>query len=279
MNNSFQIGVMQGRLLPKYMGRYQAHPLGYWQKEFSIAAELGLDLIEFIFDYNDYTHNPLMTETGLLEIKELSAKSDVAVKSVCADYFMEAPIHSLSESVVRKSKITLDLLIDNAAVLGVTDIVIPCVDSASLLDEKAIGRFVENIRPAFKKAEFNGINLSLETNLPPKKFTELLDLLNSPRATVNYDVGNSASLGYDPIEELSAYGTRITDIHIKDRIRNGGSVLLGEGDADFDKFFTALKKTGYKGPFIMQAYRDEEGIEIFKQQLEWIKSILKIIMV
>ena len=28
-----RIGIMQGRLLPKYQGRYQAHPLGYWKNE------------------------------------------------------------------------------------------------------------------------------------------------------------------------------------------------------------------------------------------------------
>ena len=43
-----KIGVMQGRLLPKYQGRYQAHPIGYWEDEFEIAASIGIDLIEFI---------------------------------------------------------------------------------------------------------------------------------------------------------------------------------------------------------------------------------------
>ena len=56
--------------------------------------------------------------------------------------------------------------------------------------------------------------------------------------TVNYDIGNSAALGYDPIEELDSYGDKISDIHIKDRTLNGGPVVLGEGDADFEKFFT-----------------------------------------
>ena len=46
-----KIGVMQGRLLPKYHGRYQAHPVGYWQDEFKIASQLELDCIEFI-QYN-----------------------------------------------------------------------------------------------------------------------------------------------------------------------------------------------------------------------------------
>ena len=48
------IGTMQGRLLPKYKGRYQAHPIDYWQKEFEIAKNIGLGCIEFIFDFNEF---------------------------------------------------------------------------------------------------------------------------------------------------------------------------------------------------------------------------------
>ena len=33
LKNKF--GIMQGRLLPKYQDRYQAHPVGYWQKNLS----------------------------------------------------------------------------------------------------------------------------------------------------------------------------------------------------------------------------------------------------
>ena len=39
MNVLKSIG-MQGRLLPKYKGKYQAHPKGYWQNEFKIAKVL-----------------------------------------------------------------------------------------------------------------------------------------------------------------------------------------------------------------------------------------------
>ena len=63
---------MQGRLLPKYIGRYQAHPVGYWQDEFSIASKLGLKYIEFIFDYNDAKSNPLLSDSGLQTIIDIS---------------------------------------------------------------------------------------------------------------------------------------------------------------------------------------------------------------
>ena len=43
-------GIMQGRLLPKFKNRFQAHPLGYWKNEFTIAKEIGLSYIEFILD-------------------------------------------------------------------------------------------------------------------------------------------------------------------------------------------------------------------------------------
>jgi len=49
---------------------------------------------------------------------------------------------------------------------------------------------------------------------------------------------------------------------------------LGKGNADFTKFFNKLKEFDYQGPFIMQAYRDDEGVEIFKKQLDWIKKYL-----
>ena len=57
---------------------------------------------------------------------------------------------------------------------------------------------------------------------------------------MNYDIGNSASLGYIPAEELSAYGERISDVHVKDRAFGGGSVILGKGSANIPEFFELL---------------------------------------
>jgi len=269
-----KIGVMEGRLLPKYKGRYQAHPVGYWQDEFGVSKELGLDCIEFILDYNDAEQNPLLKEGGIDELQNVIEQTGVAVYTVCADYFMEAPLHSESNAVADQSQKVMLQLLENCEKLGVSDVVVPCVDQSTLDGKEAAARFVARMKPMVVAAEKYGINLSLETDLAPQPFVELLDRFDSDRVTVNYDIGNSAALGYDPVEELAAYGCRITDIHIKDRVRNGGPVVLGEGDADFDRFFQALKSYDYKAPFIMQAYRDDEGIEVFKKQLSWVKPYL-----
>ena len=269
------IGIMQGRLLPKYQKRYQAHPVGYWQKEFSIAKEIGLDCIEFIFDFNGMGHNPLICNGGIAEIQQVISNTGIQVKTICADYFMDQPLHSADKEVSNQSLSILRKLLTASEELGVTDIVIPCVDKSSLNKYQDEQRFISAIHSAIEDIETKDINLSLEMDLPPRPFKKLLDKFESKYITVNYDIGNSASLGFDPIAELDCYGDYISDIHIKDRKRGGGPVILGEGAASFDRFFKKLTEFSYSGPFIMQAYRDDEGISIFKKQLEWISQYFK----
>jgi len=265
---------MQGRLLPKYQGRYQAHPIGYWQDEFPIARKLELHCIEFILDYNDAENNPLLKIDGIDEIRGVIEKTGVKVNTICADYFMDAPLHSEDRNISEQSQNILIRLLRNASELDVSDVVIPCVDQSSLASSNATDLFVKQLTPILEIAEKVGINLSLETDLAPEPFAELLSRFSSNRITVNYDIGNSAALGYDPVEELSFYGDKISDIHIKDRILNGGPVILGEGDARFSRFFNKLKDFDYKGPFIMQAYRDEEGIKVLEKQLDWVAQYI-----
>ena len=269
-----KIGVMQGRLLPKYQGRYQAHPIGYWEDEFEIAASLGVDLIEFILDYNDFEENPLMSASGCEKIIEIANQSGVKVKTICADYFMDAPLHSTDLNVATLSAAVLRELIINSRTIGVTDIVLPLVDQSSVRDSESQDQFIRAIEPFLPYLDENNMNLNLETDLDPTAFKNLLNQINSDRVTVNYDTGNSAGLGYDPEQEFAAYGDRITDIHIKDRVKNGFSVCLGQGSADFTQIFKCVQNYGYSGPFIMQAFRDDDGLEIFKTQLTWLRSLI-----
>ena len=268
-------GIMQGRLLPKFKNRYQAHPLGYWKEEFTIAKEMGLSYIEFILDYNDYQENPLMSDLCIKEIAEIIENTGIGVRSICADIFMEAPLHSDNNFISNTSKEILLKLIKNSAKLGITDIIIPCVDQSTLKGEVDQKRLIENLTEPINLANKRKINLALETDLAPIPFLNLLNKLDAGVVKVNYDIGNSASLGFDIFEEFRLYGNRISDIHIKDRLLGGGSVVLGTGNANFKSFFEVFSNIDFKGPIVMQVYRDEEGIEIFKKQFDWFKLKIK----
>ena len=76
---------------------------------------------------------------------------------------------------------------------------------------------------------------------------------------INYDTGNSASLGFD-FDEEKKYMKYIYNIHIKDRKFRGPSVRLGKGDFDFKNFFLYLKKFNYKGNLILQTARSRNHV-------------------
>ena len=154
-----KVGVMQGRLLPKYQGRYQAFPVGNWKDEFKVAKECGLDLIEFILDFNDAEANPLLRIEGVDEILKISKDTGVSVQTICADYFMEAPLHSNDDIVSEKSFTVLERLIETSKKLKITDIVIPCVDQSSLRNKESAYKFIDQITKIIPTIEKGDINL------------------------------------------------------------------------------------------------------------------------
>jgi hexulose-6-phosphate isomerase len=140
--------------------------------------------------------------------------------------------------------------------------VLPFVDESSIRTPEEEAAVAEVMRQALPAAEHAGVELHLETDLDPEAFRHFLSLVPHPLVKVNYDSGNSASLGYRPSEEFAAYGERIGSVHIKDRVRAGSTVPLGAGDADFDALFAGLRSLGYSGDFVLQVARGPEGEEI-----------------
>ena len=261
---------MQGRLLPKIEGKFQAHPKNLWNKEFFLAKQLGLDCIEFIIDLDEINKNPVLQDINL--IKNISQKSNIEVYSVCMDFLMEAPIF--------KYKSSLDYIyriVENIKNTEIKYLNLPCVDNSRLKNNDDINEFIFQIKKFEKVLYKNNINICIETDLEPKAFNKLIRKINSKNIGINYDTGNSASLGYNLEHELKEYGELILSIHIKDRVLGGGSVFLGEGDADFEKFVDLINIKKFSGPIIFQAYRDEDGLNIFKDQLKWFNSKYQIL--
>jgi L-ribulose-5-phosphate 3-epimerase len=86
----------------------------------------------------------------------------------------------------------------------------------------------------------------------------LIARLPVERFGINYDIGNSAALDFKPAEEFSAYGARVLNVHVKDRVLGGTTVPLKTGSADFDAVFAALAQKNYQGNFILQTARAAE---------------------
>lgn len=255
------IGIMQGRLVPPEAGRIQAFPRERWAAEFPAAAEAGLEAIEWVYDTWGLGFNPLETEQGVDCIHRLSEEHRVAVRSVCADYFMDFAFVRAGDAEREVRLEHLRRLLRHAARVGVNRVVLPFVDQSAIRDAADRDAAVDALERALPAAEACGIELHLETSLAPDDFAALLARLPHPGIKVNYDSGNSSSLGYRPFEEFAAYGDRVGSVHIKDRVCGGGTVPLGEGDADFPALFKALRRIDYRGDFVLQVARGPEGDE------------------
>ena len=273
---SHRIGIMQGRLLPPVNGQIQAFPRERWQEEFPLASRLGFSAIEFIFDVQgEAIRNHPLLENGCQSMRATTKEYGVGVKTICADYFMKHPFHSTDSDAAEESLEILAELISQCRILGVTDIVIPCVDQSRLKEASDRQILVRRLRSVVPLCESAGVNLALETDLEPAEFRRLLEHFDSRRVTINYDVGNSASLGYNPVEEWRAYGDRVSSVHIKDRLLHGPTVALGTGAARFQDFFRVAKESGYKGLFILQGARGSDNIATAVSYKAFVEQCLK----
>jgi hexulose-6-phosphate isomerase len=269
-----EIGIMQGRLSPRIDGKIQAYPATTWQKEFEIAQEIGYAAIEWIVEKPVET-NALMTDSGKAEIKRVIASTGVRIDYVCADIFMQQPLVRMTAETKSQNKDYLLQILKNAKEVGAIGVEIPFVDNSSIKNDKEKREFIDTMQDTFKLAKDLDIKISLETDLSPIAFKELLELIDLDFVQANYDIGNSASLGFDPKEELEAYGKKILNVHVKDRKLGGTTVPLGTGSADIQGVFQKLNEIGYAGGITMQAARGENDIDIAKEQLSYTLEIIE----
>jgi hexulose-6-phosphate isomerase len=257
-----RIAIMQGRLLPPQYGRFQCFPRDRWREEFGNAAKAGLDAIEWIYDLEGAGRNPLATDAGIAELQALSRHHGIAVVSLCADYFMDRTFVAAAPAEFDEITAHLVWLLDRCRLAGIGRAVLPFVDASRIhspVQEAAIVEMLQKVLPHAAKA---GVELHLETAFGPNDLAAFLARLPHAFLKANYDSGNSSSLGYDVKLELAAYGPRIGSVHIKDRLRGGGTVPLGAGDANIPALLAGLAAVSYGGDFVLQAARGPDGEEI-----------------
>lgn len=266
-----KIGIMQGRLSPQLGNRIQAFPLDNWREEFVTAKEIGYNSIEWIVE-SPLELNPLLNFSGIEEINNCILSTGVKVDYVCADIFMENPIFE-EENLEKNLEILTNIIIFGNKI-GAKCIEIPFVDNSSLkknLKNKDVSLRIKEVIPI---ANDLGMQISLETDLEPKEFREFLLNFESDAIRANYDIGNSASLGFATREEISMIGEFIANVHVKDRKFMGSTVPLGSGDANIPLALNLLSEIDYKGGITMQAAREVDNLDNAKKQLAQLNKYL-----
>jgi L-ribulose-5-phosphate 3-epimerase len=256
---SRRIGFMQGRLSPVIGDRIQAFPWSCWAEEFPLAQRCDFRLMEWTLDQDRLYDNPLLTSDGQAQIRTLCKRHELAIPSLTGDCFMQAPFWKAHGAERSRLQRDFRAIASGCAAVGISIVVVPLVDNGRLDTVEQQDALTDFLVGEAAFLSEHGLRVAFECDYPPLDLARFLDLLDPALFGVNYDIGNSAGLGFDPATEIAVYGQRVLNVHIKDRVLNGTTVPLGMGNADFDTVFGALGRLHYSGNYILQTARAPDG--------------------
>lgn len=267
-----QIGFMQGRLSDMVNGKIQCFPKKNWEKEFQLANSIGIKLMEWTIDYEPDFINPIVTKDGQERIIQLSNKYCLLVKSLTGDCFMQRPFWKEDSKEIRSQLISqMEKIFEGCNKVGINLVVIPLVDNGSIKNDLEEKILIDTLLSKIDLLSKLNLKIVFESDFYPKKLLDFISNLPIELFGINYDTGNSASLGFNPEEEFDLYGNRIMNIHLKDRELNGPTVPILKGNVDFKLIFNLVAKSSYKGNFILQTARSKN-----KKHLELINKYKKL---
>jgi hexulose-6-phosphate isomerase len=253
------IGFMQGRLSPMENGKIQSFPWQHWPDEFPLAEACGFSLMEWTLDRERLWENPLMSVHGREEIRQLCERHGIEILSLTGDCFMQAPFWKSNGSQRTALLDALTRVLESSIELGISYVVVPLVDNGCLENEQQVDDLYRGLETLHTLMRDGNIQIVFESDFPPKQLQKFIASFDETLFGINYDIGNSAALGYDPSEEIAAYSSRILNVHVKDRLLGGTTVPLGQGHADLPRVFQLLKEAGYGGQYILQTARAVDG--------------------
>lgn len=273
---SHQLGFMQGRLSPIVDGKIQAFPKIHWQDEFQLAQALHLTKMEWTLDQEGLHENPLLTDEGQAQIKQLCETFQLSIPSVTGDCFMQSPFYKAPPEQALSLIDDFKQIVRACGKLNIQYIVVPLVDNGRLENQQQTQALITTLSEMESCFKEQGVKIVFESDYKPAQLKDFIQQFNPSVFGINYDMGNSAALGYDPEEELEAYGSRVYNVHIKDRVLNGVTVPLGKGAVKFETVFSCFRQLKYTGNYIFQTARathdDHQGVlqEYISLVQEWI---------
>jgi hypothetical protein len=255
-----KVGILQGRLSKPFNKKMQEFPSNTWKSEFNVLNIIGLNGIEWLITPNNNLNNPIFFESNLPS----------NILSVCVDTMVNNSFYKY-EFMNQNLVPVLDKMVE----LNLSKIVIPLLEDSSVENEYIRYEFLKNIIPISEKYPYINFCFEFECN---KEI--IIDVVNKKdNFFITYDTGNFTSTYKEKIDHkdlISFFGSKIKNVHFKDRTFNGETKHFGLGDTDFKTIIDSLKNINYIDNIILQLSRDVDGDEInyIKNTYKKIKTLL-----
>lgn len=257
------------------IGIYEkATPKQYdWVERLNFAKELGFDFVEMSVDETKERLARLKwSKEERLEVVKAIYETGIRIPTICFSGHRRYPLGSNDPEIEAKSLVLMKECIELAQDLGVRTIQMAGYDvyyEAKSPETRA--RFIKNLRQACDWAEESQVMLSIEIMDDPfinsiEKYLAIEKEIDSPYLFVYPDTGNISAWHNDLWSEFYNGHRSIAALHLKDTYSvtetSSGQfrdVPFGEGDVNWEEMFTVIKKTNYKGPFLIEMWSENCG--------------------
>ncbi|WP_065203611.1 L-ribulose-5-phosphate 3-epimerase, partial [Streptococcus oralis] len=260
-----------------------------WKERLAFAKELGFDFVEMSVDESDARLARLdWTKEERLELVKAIYETGVRIPSICFSGHRRYPLGSNDPVLEAKSLETMKACIELAQDLGVRVIQLAGYDV--YYEEKSPTtreRFLKNLRLACDWAEEAQVILAIEIMDDPfinsiEKYLAVEREINSPYLFVYPDTGNVSAWHNDIYSEFLLGHQSLAALHLKDTYpvteNSKGQfrdVPFGQGCVDWEGMLGVLKKTNYKGPFLIEMWSENcETVEETKKAIQEAQAFL-----
>lgn len=253
-----------------------------WLARLQLARELGFDFVEMSVDETDerLTRLDWDREQRLALVNAIAA-TGIRVPSMCLSAHRRFPLGSQNDTIREQGLTIMHKAIALAQDVGIRVIQLAGYDVYyQEANEITRERFRDGLQQAVEMASRAQVTLAMEIMDYPlmnsiSKALGYANYLNNPWFQLYPDIGNLSAWDNDVQMELRAGQGHIVAVHVKDTqpgiFKN---VPFGTGVVDFERCFTTLKESGYRGPYLIEMW-SENAPDPIKEVIaarDWVKQ-------
>jgi len=227
---------------------------------FALAAKAGFDGVEVVLD--EEGELSLTTAPSTLQsIREEAGACGLSLYSLASGLYWKYSLSDPSSAQRAKAEDIVKRQLEAASILGCnTILVVPGAVRVAFSPKLGVNdyqtvyeRSLEAMLRLKTHAEAHKVAIGIENVwndflLSPLEMKNFIDSIDSPYVGSYFDVGNVLAFG-EPEHWISALGSRIKKVHIKDFRRSVGTldgfVDLLSGDVNFPAVMNAFTEIGY----------------------------------
>jgi sugar phosphate isomerase/epimerase len=245
-----------------------------WEALYPLTHDLGFAGLE-LGVYQDYDQTDLWSAAGRQRLRQIAAQSGVVTPSICLHSYWQFSFADEDPAIRQRAGQMAREAAAIAAEMGAQNILIPLTNPQKVAAEIAQQRWIEGLSSCVEAAVGHQVYFCLENvNVPfadaPTDIATIVDAVDSPALGVYYDPGNAVGSGLDPLEGLQVLGSRIKQVHIKEREGD----YVGDGIVPWPAILTALQASGYDGWLVFETARTADPLAAIKQNLATIQDYL-----